>query len=291
MLHQLVRLHPDLAWITPLTNWVCGHDWQNVLGERFVRWAGRFLSVCPPSVRPPFLRGPFDGSFSNPGLPETAEGHSIWNRHLPTARHEATEEDVTPEARRYLHRVVDWHTRYARASRFVCKTPRNLLRIRYFREVFPDAHFVHLIRDGRAIAASILKRRQKHAGDPNVWWGVRPPGWQEQQSRPPIEQCAWVWQTCLEYADQMARTHVPASQFHTLKYESLTQTPKSILQNLFASLDCAPETYHLPSSVRDQIHPPHSAWRTRLTETQIDALTMLDDTLKEKGYPPVHAST
>lgn len=294
LLHQLVRLHPDVAWITPLTNWVCGHDWQDVLGVRAVRWAERGLSACPSWLRPRFLGGPFDGSLSVDDLPETAEGHSIWNRPLPERfgdRHEATEADVTPAARAYLHRVVHWHTRYANRPRFVSKTPRNLFRIRYLYEVFPDAHFVHLLRDGRAVAASILKRRRADAGDPNAWWGVRPPGWEAQRSRPPIEQCAWIWQACLRYVDRTVDTHVPGEHVHTLRYEALTQSPDSTLRSLFSALDIAPKAYSLQDSIRDQIHPPRATWRSRLTDSQLEALTMLDETLKERGYPPVHVST
>lgn len=291
LLHQLVRLHPDLAWITPLTHWISGHDWQDALGPRPVRWAEQLLTSVPRSLRPPFVRGPFDGSLSGVDLAETAEGQSIWGRHLPPDRHVATEADVTPEAREYLHRVVEWHTRYANRPRFVSKTPRNLVRMRYLHEVFPDARFVHLIRDGRAVAPSILKRRLKDNGDPHTWWGIQPPGWQKQQSRPPIEQCAWTWQVCLRYVEQTSGAHVPASRIYTLRYETLTQEPESTLRALFAGVNCDPDAYDAPSFIYDQIRPPRATWRKRLSDAQLDALAMLDDTLTKYGYDPVHAET
>lgn len=286
LLHQLMRLHPNLAWVTPLTNWICGHDWQDTLGIRTVRAAERLLLTCPPTLRPPFLRGPFDGSLSVPDVPETHEGHSIWNRHLPADQHAATAEDVTPGAQDYLHRVIRWHMRYFERPRFICKTPRNLFRIPYFHAVFSDAHFVHLVRDGRAVAASILKRRRLDAGSPNRWWGVKPPGWRAQRARPPIEQCAWTWLQCLRTIDRVRGTVVPETQIHTLCYETLTQSPDAALRPLFSTLGCSPDAYALPPAIRERVHPPRPTWRKQLTPAQIEALSMLDKALEAMGYAP-----
>lgn len=286
LLHQLMRLHPDLAWITPLTNWICGHDWQDVLGVRPVRAIERLLLASPPALRPPFLRGPYDGSLSVAGVPETHEGHSIWHRHLPADRHAATADDVTPAARAYLRRVVRWHTRYADRPRFVSKTPRNLFRLAYVHRLFPDAHIVHLVRDGRAVAASILKRRRIDRGRVHAWWGVRPPGWQAQQSRPPIVQCAWTWLACLRAAEQARGRIVPEAQFHTVHYEALTQSPTATLRTLFDAVGCPPDAFPFRPDLLERIHPPPPTWRRQLSDAQIEALSMLDDALAAQGYLP-----
>ena len=56
-------------------------------------------------------------------------------------------------------------------SRFVDKTLLNCFRVRLLNAIFPDAKFVHIIRDGRAVAFSILNKIEI-ASDPNPLFHV-----------------------------------------------------------------------------------------------------------------------
>ena len=68
--------------------------------------------------------------------------------------------DVTPFVAERMRTGVAGILRYQRKSRFVAEYS-GWSRIGFMREVFPDAQFIHVIRDGRAVVNSFL-----HVG----WW-------------------------------------------------------------------------------------------------------------------------
>lgn len=286
VLHQLVRLHPDVAWITPMTNWVCGKSWFRRVPPRGVHLAECGLNALPSSVLPPFLRGPYDGSLGISGILETHEGHSIWrNVFGQSADHHATEAAISAEDRLYLREVVRWHCRYHRRKQFLSKTPRNLFRLRALRDVFPSCRGVHLVRDGRAVVASILKRRARDRGGLDQWWGVRPPGWESVQSRSPTEQAAWTWLQCLEQARKL-KSRLPDEQFQTVYYERLVEEPSEVLHKLFVALDLDPGSFFGGERHRvlKKIHPPPETWREALSSKQKEALQLMAPELRRQGY-------
>ena len=92
------------------------------------------------------------------------EPYFIWDHHFRLAAHdERTAEDATPAV---AHQIASDFYDYHRKSncRFVVdKSPRNSLKIPFIRKIFPQARFIHIIRDGRDTTLSIHKewrRRQ-----------------------------------------------------------------------------------------------------------------------------------
>jgi hypothetical protein len=272
--------------VTPVTNWICGKAWFRRVPPGLARGLDELLVRLPRRAIPPFLRGPYDGSLDVRGMPETREGHSIWNRYCPDrAHHACTASDATPPIREGLRDVVRWHLAYHGRLRFVSKTPRNALRIPFFHAVFPDIRFLHLVRDGRAVASSILKRRLSDHGTLDRWWGARPPGWQAVRSAPPIRQAAWMWTTFLETIEREAE-RLPEASVHTVTYENLTRHPEETLRGLFDWADLDPEPFFHSDASRhlEKIRPPGDAWAERLTDGQKDQLDVLAPTLEQYGY-------
>ena len=286
ILHQLARLHPHVAWITPVSNWVCGKSWFRAVPPRCVWHTEGVVHRLPNALLPPLLRGPYDGSLGLPTVYETHEGHSIWNRVLPPADdHRATAEAATPALRAELRDVARWHRRYHRRPRFVWKTPRNAFRIPFLHALFPRAYVVHLLRDGRAVAASILKRRRADDA-PQAWWGARPPGWRSKQSATPIEQAAWTWRRSVAQVRADASS-LPADQVLELRYESLLRRPGAVMRRFFAATRLDPARFFTAQTRRqlDKVRPPQDTWRDRLRDDQIAALyDALGPSLAEYGY-------
>ena len=55
-------------------------------------------------------------------------------------------------------------------ARIAEKTPHNLLHARYLARLFPRARFVHVIRDGRAVAASLVRQQWLSPGGEPIWY-------------------------------------------------------------------------------------------------------------------------
>lgn len=272
VLHQLLRLHPRLAWITPVTSRALAHDSFFFEGPRTARCIERTVRLLPDAIIPHFYRGPFDGSLRVPGLPETSEGAAIWNSGCPEGDDDYLDETaVTPAARSYFREVVQWHCRYHTRPRFVNKRPQNVLRMRYLHAIFPDAFFVHLVRDGKATAASILSRRR--AGGESNWWGARPPGWQTLLDEPPIVQCAWQWQMCVRIGRRDAMK-TGRARYHELTYEALTESPEKTLTQLLTAVDLPTDEFFTPQVDRyvAQLENRNDGWKSRLDATERDLL-------------------
>lgn len=69
-----------------------------------------------------------------------------------------TENDYTEEMAAYFRKKVLQVQNLWGRSRFVNKNLQNSFRVRLLNSIFPDAKFIHIIRDGRAVAFSILNK-------------------------------------------------------------------------------------------------------------------------------------
>lgn len=95
------------------------------------------------------------------------------------------------------------------------KLPTYIEHVRPLLQMFPDAHLVHVIRDGRDCVGS-LKRQE---------WSKR--------STP---DAIGVWNRAIDYG-KAARKWVPASQWHEVRYEELVAEPEAKLKELCAFLE------------------------------------------------------
>jgi hypothetical protein len=109
-------------------------------------------------------------------------------------------------------------------ARWAEKTPRNISRIGAIFHFFPDARFVHVLRDGRDVACS-LRTHPRHA----VVDGKLVPldTWK------PLAACARRWRDDIE----CSRPWWNDPRFHTLRYEELVRDPGAVLRRLMTFLD------------------------------------------------------
>ena len=101
---------------------------------------------------------------------------------------------------------------YAKAQgkeRIGDKTPLHILSLHTIATAFPEAHFIHIIRDGRDVAISMRK----------VWWG----------QNKSIKELAIYWTLRIREARQQAQ-FLP--HYLEVKYEDLLQNPEMILKKI-----------------------------------------------------------
>lgn len=81
-----------------------------------------------------------------------------------------TEADATPENLEFLR--SSFEGAMEQAGRMLEKTPANAIRIPLINRLYPDCHFVHVLRDGRHTTASLMARRVQLLYAPHQWVGA-----------------------------------------------------------------------------------------------------------------------
>lgn len=183
--------HPDLAWISNIT-------------KKFPAslWITRLIMMFRDDHRP-------------------TEANNVWQKFTGNRDESLGMENASNAARKYLHRVLQNNLKIFDKPRFVNKSPGNSVRIEFLKEIFPDAIFIHIIRDGRAVAYSIMRSRLGHSGD---YWSVKPPGWQDLLKLPLINACALQWKMIVE-AIMASSRKLPRTQYMEVKYEEFVARP------------------------------------------------------------------
>jgi hypothetical protein len=102
------------------------------------------------------------------------------------------------------------------------KRPSLVLNLDAVFAMFPDAQFVNLVRDPRAVLSSIRRVGRRHG------WGGRG-----------LAGGADKWERSLRAADRWRR-RLRADQFHELRYEDLVADPAAALERLVAFLELDP---------------------------------------------------
>lgn len=216
---------------------------------------------------------------------ETADGAlGAIARGYVSNRLEAT--DATPaiagELRnRYRACVFDREGRgRAGPIRLLEKTPKNALRIPFLSTVFPDAVFVYLYRDPRAVMASMMEAwesgRFRTYPDLPDWTGLPwslllVPGWRDLIGKPLPEIVAAQWSTTTRILlDDLEA--LPAERVRVLRYEALLADPDAAIGGLCRALGLRWDRIlgnELPLA-RYTVTPPHpEKWRRREQEMQL----------------------
>jgi hypothetical protein len=155
--------------------------------------------------------------------------------------------------------------------RFMEKTPKNILRVPFLREVFPDARFVVLFRDPRAVLSSMMDAWRSglfvtYRGLPGwrglPWSLLLVQGW-EQVNGGPLETIVahqWV-QGMTTLLDDLEG--LPREQWIPVQYEDLVADPQQQVGRLCADLGLSWDGVlrHLPLSRATMTPPSEHKWR------------------------------
>jgi hypothetical protein len=181
-----------------------------------------------------------------------------------------------------LRHSFDAVRRAGGGTTFVNKRVANNRRIPLLLEAFPDARFVEILRDGRAVALSLAN--VDWWPDSVVWWCGKTPRQWEAEGRDPWELCARTWVEEL-HATEHGLTAVPERQRLSISYEQLVRDPQVTLSGVaaFAGVEPTP----IGRGWLDGVAFPdrNEAWRTRLDPAAISTIEAVEgDDLRRHGY-------
>jgi hypothetical protein len=120
----------------------------------------------------------------------------------------------------------------------VSKDPRDSIRVETINKIFPDAKFIHIIRDGRDVISSTMKTFQNQLYrnnwyfDSDNWLHVRLPNYQEILQKPSHIRAAIQWKYCVETSLKHLEA-IPADRQLLFYYEELISSPEEVATKIF----------------------------------------------------------
>jgi hypothetical protein len=94
----------------------------------------------------------------HPKISQWYEPYFVWDKFFRNASHdERTQEDATYQVSQQIYNDFLRYKKKTKSSIIVDKSPRNSLKIPFILKIFPQAYFIHILRDGRDVTLSIHK--------------------------------------------------------------------------------------------------------------------------------------
>jgi hypothetical protein len=220
--------------------------------------------------------------------PKPTESYGILNEvteRLFTADRRLEASDATPEIAERFRARVRAYLRLQRKPRFANKHT-GFARTRFLRAIFPDARFIHVYRDGRAVASSLI--RVDWWKELDSWhWGPMRPEYAEEYRRSGNDRlvlAAISWKTLMDEIEDETRELGPDTILR-VRYDDMVNDLRPQLENVlrFAQLPDRPRFWERVE--RHTVHDMETKWRTKLDGVQREVLEKsLTEHLQKYGF-------
>jgi Sulfotransferase family len=231
LLHEVLAQHDDVGFLSNLEDRTAAPP---IAG----RWNGPVYRRLPPSVTE---KGRLRFAPS--------EGYRILERTVsPIVSRpfrDLTADDATPWLGERLRRFFMARAAVQARPVFIHKFT-GWPRARLLHAVFPEARFVHVIRDGRAVAASLVRMPWWRGYEGPAGWGFGPLEaeddrvWAEAGRSFPVL-AGLEWKILMDVFEG-SRAAIPADRWKSVSYEDLVRDPVSTTKDVlgFVGLDWSP---------------------------------------------------
>lgn len=267
-----------------------------------------------------FLRGLFASSEMTVTIPYDV--NYVWRYGNEALTHdELPASSITPVMRKHICRNLSRLAGLKKADDRIMieKTVSNTLRVPFIDAIYPNARYVHLIRDGRAVVESAMRQWQAPPDTGSLirklrqmplsnyryvmWfgfnlvkgiatgrgggqvWGPRYMGIMEDvtNQRPLVEICSKQWQRSVDQASKDLEMINPARVF-TLRYDQLVAEDVSVMELIkFAGLN---DSDRVMQSYRSSVRTDTDAkWQSGLDGNQKDIMmSVIGPALRKYGF-------
>ncbi|HVX12461.1 MAG TPA: sulfotransferase [Pirellulales bacterium] len=268
--HQALSHHPHVGF---LTSTCASHPtslWRNRLVMRS-------------------LDAPLVGGYLRRRFPAN-EHWAFWNQHLRGFSRPCRDllaEDVRPAEASRMRRLLSGLVagRRRRLSIKLTGWPR----IGFLARIFPDAYFIHLVRDGRAVVNSLLNVEfwQGWAGPTHWGWGDLTAAEEEEWLRSGKSfavLAAIQWKRHMD-AFAAASNRILPSRYMELQYEGFVADPSAVLSRVLQFCQLEPNAKFQARVASLPIESKNYKWREELTQQQqLLVENSLRDHLLRYGY-------
>lgn len=266
VLYRLLARHPDLGWFSQFSR----RD-GTVPGRLPFPLEGVYNRIMRAMWGVPWRK---KRGWDEYVIPRPMEANAIWEYLLPPREREISpdpvfyrSEDITSTMVKRFDRVIRNELDAWRRDRLICKLPRLSRAVDLLANLLPEARFVHVVRDGRAVALSNQHKFARRRDDP----------------RDALRASARHWKRVVSDLVEGMGSSLPPKRWRSLKLESLQSDAPGTLNAAMSWLDLDERRFPLPFP--DLRQDTNAKWRERTTNEQLVILREeLSDLLEELGY-------
>jgi len=276
-LMHLISYHQDLAWLSQYNNQFPNQMFLSYL-SRIVEWP-----IFSSSLK------------YNLFVPRHIEAFDFWDPLFLGFREpfrDLNKNDVSPSVKNKFINAINNIMYYQGKKEFISEYS-GWSRIGFINAIFPEARFIHIVRDGRAVANSYINVKYWRGwGGVYKWrWGVPKNSYMEilnKYNHSFLALAAIEWKTLVNNITSEGES-LSNDRYFTIKYEDMVKNPVKVANDCidFMGLDKCCKKFKKHLSTVKIIDANNSkfrieAWKDSLSNNQIN---MLNDILnKELEY-------
>lgn len=248
----------------------------------------------------------------------------VWRHGNAWKDHDAlTGADASPRIRRYIRRTFRDYAQDRGKSHLLVCTQACSLALGFVNEVYPEGKIIHIIRDGREVAASQSREWTTHVRKDSsrflilrralevppsdlpaygweflasMWkrvtgakyrysWGPKPKGWkQKRKELTNLGYGAWSWARCVGEARRVGRT-MPKDRYYEIRFEDLMARPHEATRALLDFMEL-PAAAEIDDFIDAELRPGNvGKWLRKLSGEQMhEVRSQAGPLLDELGY-------
>ena len=143
---------------------------------------------------------------------------------------------------------------------YIEKWPGNAFLVHELSSVFPNSRFVHIVRDGRAVADSAFRRYGGEwlTGHLNIFTNLAMNQKGYDSSLPMLARGGLRWRVQVETAIA-SLSQLPPERSHSFRYEDLRSSPEDVIRQVFRFLELDYDREQVPR-IRGEARRPWESW-------------------------------
>jgi len=285
LLENILGIHPELAWLSEYNNLHPDNTKYSIINRLFsfpiVGSAIYEEAWKKEAIGSSYLPIPTEAwNFWRTLLPNFKKGVESMESSLPCANNMSDEEAIR------IRKTIANVTRFQGKSRFFA-TYSDFPRIEYFSKAFPEALFIHLVRDGRAVSESYFRVNElgyyNSWDERKAWFKKMPKSWRDSfynEHYNIFSFSVYRWMYYLKLFREES-SKFPTNRILQIAFEDIVKDPIKSIKMIqdFANLSYSSKMERYLIKI-----PPinnNIKWRKALSNVQLDIFFQI---VKEKCY-------
>jgi hypothetical protein len=273
VISEAISVHEDLGWLSNYSS--------QLPGLPVVAFLSRIIDIpyIGHNLRGKKKQNSSTISSMRRFLPFSAEAYPVWNRYCRDdfAIEYLKNIEASAIEKMRVGTLVSKILRYQGKKRFFAKFT-GPPRIQYLNSIFPDAYFIHVIRDPRANISSLLKVSfwRQNQGYTTPWWknGLSMEAISEWESfnRCPVALSAIQWREIIETAWK-EKELISKHRYLEILYEDFVSEPLHVLRKILNKVELKDSKNVLRySSSIGKVHDMNYKFKANLNHEEISLI-------------------